>query len=217
MRYSASIVLFTALILPLPCNAINRDTGGGRQAVTFAHTPIYSTPARVPITILAQFDAPMDLQEMRVYFKTMQSNSYAYVVFEKSGKGAYTATLPAVKNGSGGIDYILLYKTPSGSPIRSKEFRILVVDNYDPPPADNAPQRIFTEESARGFDTSRFLAAPDLEVSGMPLLAQAILQVAPITVPGPGRPGSGSLLLPPGGVSVQIHVGGIGISYRSSN
>lgn len=178
--------------------------------------PVQSTPAgkSVPVSVtIAEAD---EIIEVRLYFKTMAATDYFFMPMTGSSKGIFTASLPPVKNGTRGIDYLLLFKNNLGETRKTKPFRLLVLNNYNVPPPSPGEFEILTEQSAPEEENREFAVPLKIVTTPEPLLAYAVEDPYPLRVtPGPDH-GKNifSGLSDLRGVSFSIKIGGVGLFYK---
>lgn len=209
------VLLFTMVIMAgqTVMSSATAEENSPSDDILLKHAPVFSAPAGEPITINAQFDGEGDISEVRLYFKTMAMDSYLYVVMERTGKSRYESELPPAKNGTKGVDYLILFTDNTGEAIRSKTYRILISDIYTSPRPGTAKLEVFSERPLSPQPLATFAAPLRVVATTSPLLASATpYKHPPIKVPGPAPGGTASSRKGLGGMSISISVGGVGIS-----
>ena len=209
------LLFFPPLALPL-----FQENGWTAEAaqpeMTLRHGPVSSTSAGKSIPVSVTVSDPLEVFEVRLYFKTMAAEKYLFISMTGSSKGEFTAKLPPAKNDTRGLDYLLLFKNSRGEVRKTKPFRLLVLNDYTLPPPSPALFEVMTEQDIDAEENTDFGVPLKLCQTPEPLLAYAVEDPsATQTVTGTGS-GKNILASVGGlpGVSFSVKIGGFGFFYK---
>ena len=89
MRLAAPLfILFLSHCFPVIAMGASGETA---DRLKFSHTPVYSTPAGSPIPVRVTLSRPLEIREIRLYFKVIRAADYVYIPFRKTGTKEYAA------------------------------------------------------------------------------------------------------------------------------
>lgn len=209
------LLLFLPLALPL-----SPEYGSAAEAappeMALRHGPVSSTSAGKSIPVSVTVSDPLEVFEVRLYFKTMAAEKYLFISMTGSSKGEFTAKLPPAKNDTRGLDYLLLFKNGRGEVRKTKPFRLLVLNDYTLPPPSPSLFEVLTEQDTGTEENTDFAVPLKLSQTPEPLLAYAVEDPSTTqTVSGTGSDknildGLGGLP----GVSFSVKIGGFGFFYK---
>lgn len=188
------------------------------STIEIAHTPVTAIPAKRVGEIAVAVKDESDIEEVRLYLKTLKRKWYVYMTMESGGKNRYVSLLPPAQNDSSGLDYLFIVRNSVGEIYKTKKYRVLIQNDYRSPPLKEPQQlTVFTEIESPPPLLNDFLFPFIVHPSPDPFLAAAKqYQHPPIAIPGPGSGVStGGFFRGLGGVAATITLGGVGISYRA--
>ncbi len=91
-------------------------------AVQIRHTPLLCAVEGSPVAIAFEALAPAPPAEVRVYFKSSQTDAYYFMRLPVEVSGKYLAVLPSPKPDTTIIDYLLLVLDDSGRAVKTERF-----------------------------------------------------------------------------------------------
>lgn len=219
VRFTANLSLLFFLVAVLAQDILAQTVAPSSSTIEIAHTPVTSIPAKRVGEIAVAVKDKSGVEEVRLYLKTLKRKWYVYMVMESDKKHRYVAILPPAKNDSTGLDYLFIIKNGAGKIYKTKNYRVLIQNDYrSPAPKESIQLPGYAEIASPPPLFNDFLFPFVLEPSTNPLLATAEqYKHPPIKVPGPGSGGgSGGFFRGLGGVAATITLGGVGISYRAN-
>ena len=211
----AYLLFFLPVALPL-----SPEYGSAAESappeMTLRHGPVSSTSAGKSIPVSVTVSDPMEVFEVRLYFKTMAAEKYLFISMTGSSKGEFSAKLPPAKNDTRGLDYLLLFKNSRGEVRKTKPFRLLVLNDYNLPPPSPALFEVLTEQDSGMEENTDFAVPLKLSQTPEPLLAYAVED--PSTTQTASGTGSDKNILDGlgglPGVSFSVKIGGFGFFYK---
>jgi hypothetical protein len=212
----ACLLFLLPLALPLAPECGSTAEQATRPETILRHGPVSSTSAGKSVPVSVVVSDPLEIFEVRLYFKTMSADKYLFISMTGSSKGEFTAELPPAKNDTRGLDYILLFKNSRGEVRKTKPFRLLVLNDYTLPPPSPALFEVLTEHDTGAEENTDFGVPLKLSQTPEPLLAYAVEDPSMAqTISGTGDDknilnGFSGL----SGVSFSVKIGGFGFFYK---
>lgn len=206
------LLVATGLLLTFSaCTPGNEQTTADGQGL---RPPIQSATAGESIPVAVAVDGRI-ISEVRLYFKPFDAESYVYMTMTPAAEGGFAADIPPCKNGSRGLDYLLLFRDAEGKSRKTKPFRLLLLNN--PRGIRPSPEtfEVYGEEAIDPALPGAFTAPLRFLPSPRPLLQEAEEEEYPAVLPTSTRSSPFAPWRGPGGFSFSIKVGGVGFFYRA--
>ena len=192
-------------------------TPGGEQTTADGQglrPPVHSATAGEAIPVSVAVDGRV-ISEVRLYFKPLEAESYVYMTMSPAEEGGFAAAIPPCKNGSRGLDYLLLFRDDAGKSRKTKPFRLLLLNNPRGVKPSLETIEVYGEETVEPTLTGAFAAPLRILPSPRPLLREAEEEDYPTVLPTTTRTSPFAPWRGPGGFSFSIKVGGVGFFYRA--
>jgi hypothetical protein len=192
-------------------------TPGGEQTTADGQglrPPIQSATAGETIPVSVAVDGRV-ISEVRLYFKPLEAASYVYMTMTPGEEDSFAAAIPPCKNGSRGLDYLLLFRDDDGKSRKTKPFRLLLLNNPRGVKPSAEAVEVYGEETVEPAVAMAFAAPLRILPSPRPLLREAEEEDYPSILPTSTRTSPFAPWRGPGGFSFSIKVGGVGFFYRA--
>ena len=205
------LIVATGLLALSACTSGNEVSTADGQSL---RPPVQAASAGEAILVTVTVDGRA-ISEVRLYFKPLDAESYVYITMTPAEEGGFAAAIPPCKNGSRGLDYLLLFRDDEGKSRKTKPFRLLLLNN--PRGVKSSPEAIevYGEAAIDPALPGAFAAPLHFLPSPRPLLHEAEEEDYPAVLPTSTRTAPFPPWRGPGGFSFSIKVGGVGFFYRA--